>query len=226
MEVTEKNARHIKRGKSQLWGGYLPFDYWRAEPCNQELFPCGVPEREWVSRYLLEAEQLAEQSGMQGFGFKLLSHHLDERGSLLEVLRERTYRAIYLTRNVPRQVISGMIAGKRGKYNSTQLEPEDRSRHPIDLEKFKTLVRWELACVDSDIQRMKDNGFETCVVTYEDFCADRQAFFRQFFEFLGLSPENLDESDFKVMIKDVAHTVENYDEVVECVRSMGLELKA
>ncbi len=193
----------------------LAFDAWKDKQ--------DFPVKSLFDQYLHEVEEIARNQNCLGVGFKLLSHHLDERDGLKEQLKLRGYKAVYLTRNVAGQVLSGMVANQRGIYNSTS-EVEDSKRYAIDLDKFRGLVGWEVKCIENDRQLLKDVGIECCTVTYEEFCENKQAFFERVFNFLGLPIEIPAESDYTVMIKDAAYTIENYDEVVGCAKSMGFSL--
>ncbi|MBK9162195.1 MAG: sulfotransferase [Nitrosomonadales bacterium] len=218
-----RDREEIKR--KTIWGTHLPFDFWIKDAWHRKALSRLGMERCLASKYLADSERQAVRIGAKGFCFKLLSHHFEERPYLTDLLKKGGYKAIYLTRNAPRQVLSGMVAKMRGRFNSIK-DYEDETRYFINLEEFQMLVRWELACVEGDIQRLKDDGFEICVVTYEDFLEDKSAFFARIFDFLGLPRDHLGDTDYKVMIKDIAHTIENYNEVAECVESMGLTLKA
>jgi LPS sulfotransferase NodH len=172
-------------------------------------------------RYLAKAEKIGRRTGAEGFGFKVLSNQFEERPYLSNLLKHRGYRAIYLTRNPVRQVLSGMIANQRGAFNSR--EPiNDVKRYDIDLDKFEQLVSWEKQCINKDRAWLDKEGIDFTVVTYEDFCIDRQAFFGAIFKFLDLEYSSVPLStDFQIMIKDLKYTINNYNDVVKCVSNMG-----
>ncbi len=211
----------------QLYPLVLPFELWKVRGtwwsnlCRRYLNDEGQ-----ISRYLKQAEATARGKGKDVFGFKVLSHHLEETPFLGAALLKRDYRVIYLTRNIPRQVISGMVAKQRGKYNAHAKEKyEDNGRYSIDIEEFRNLVQWETQAVKNDIAMLQSAGFDHIEVSYEEFTTNREGFFRRIFGFLNLEMELPQSSSYSVMIKDLDHTVENYQAVAECVASMGMKIE-
>ncbi len=177
----------------------LPFDLWkRQDGWLKRTFSNHYSDPRQAHRYLTRAETLARRQGAAGFGWKVLSHQFDERPFLSELLKQQGYRAIYLKRNSVRQVLSGMVANHRGVYNSLEKVVDERRFH-IDMEKFKWLVQWERECVKKDCAQLAARGFDFIEVSYEDFCADRQAFYSHIFTFLNLPlespPERFREND-------------------------------
>lgn len=199
----------------------LPFDYWRREVnwCAKI-----VPAAFLADRYLAEAEDQGKRQRAQGFGFKVLSHHLDRYPFLEKLLKRRGYRALYLTRNLARQVLSGMIAKQRGVYN-TENEFLDSNCYTVDLDEFQKLIEWEAQSVKDDCARIKAAGFDCQIITYEQFSMDRNAFFKLIFDFLGVESEVPEASTFTVMIKDPRATIANFDAVTERARSIDLQLE-
>lgn len=208
-----------------VWGGYTPFNLWKQESWMRRALCLLGQEHLLAQKYLTLSEKQASEAPAIAFCFKILSNQLDERPYLLDLLKNREYSAIYLTRNAPRQVLSGMVARERGLFNTIKPDFHDEKQYFIDLKNFERLVRWELQSVEKDLLLLRKNGFDTHIVTYEEFCKDKNAFFARIFGNLGLPPERLDKTDYRVMITDVSHTIKNYDEVVDCVKSMGLKLE-
>lgn len=200
----------------------VPFDLWEQEKGGwwTRLIPSRYREARRANRYLLRVEELAQRQGAKGLGWKLLSHHFDERPFLSSLLRQHGYRAIYLKRKSVRQVLSGMVAKQRGKYNSLE-QIVDNKRYHIDLEKFKWHVQWERECVKNDCLRLKNDGFEFIEVNYEDYCDNREAFFGPIFNLLNLPLEIPPPSDFVKMIDDLKAVIENYDEVAAVAAELG-----
>jgi hypothetical protein len=153
----------------------------------------------------------------------LSNHFLLERPFLSALLKRRGYQAVYLTRNLFRQVISGMVAEERGIYNTTE-KSEDLRRYSIDLNKFEKLAQFMRLGIEADITQLKMEGFDFIIVTYEDFCTDRQSFYDKIFHFLDLPTELPPRSDWAVMIKDLRYTIANYDAVVERAAAIGVPL--
>lgn len=216
----------IKNNFSNLKGypSTLPFELWKSVMPQWRNFLLRLRKNWLIDAYLEEAERLALDEKAGAFGFKVLSNHFESNPSLVNVLLERGYRAIYLKRNVPHQVISGMIANKRGVFNAKK-DYQDDNRYRLDVEEFKNLLLWETQAVENDISFLKDGGFEFIEVSYEEFMADRQMFFDKVLGFLDLPSGLPQESLYSVMIKDLRHTVENYQALVDSATSMGMRIE-
>lgn len=212
-------------GARYMYKLLLPFDLWKLKGWWWRwLSPIKYCDGLRARRYLEEAERIASQQGKAGFGFKVLSHHFKQRPFLSALLKRQGYRVIYLTRNVGRQVLSGMVAKKRGIYNAPG-SFEDSNQYHIDLDEFEDRVRGARQAVEKDYARLTAEGFKFIVVTYEDFTTNRQSFFEQVYQFLGFSVELPPKSHFAVMIKNLRHTIENYDHLVERANAMGITLE-
>jgi LPS sulfotransferase NodH len=208
----------------QIYPVLTPFEIWKARGPwlrrrTNELFG----QKATINRYLKEVETSKLSEGAKALGFKVLSHHFDQTPLLKPVLKERGYRAIYLKRNLPRQVISGMIAKQRGIYN-TKDDYQDTGQYAIDVDEFQKLVRWEQECVERDIELLKSVGFDFIEVSYEEFMSDREGFFGRVLSFLGAPAEVPPASSYTIMIKDLQHTVKNYGDVVESAEAIGMTI--
>lgn len=224
MDFTSLLEEHPK-SLIKYYGVMVPYELWKTKSLwflrkiRKHYF-----DKKLIHTYLSGVERAASRRGMSVVGFKVLSNQFEETPLLKEVLIEHGYCAIYLKRNIPRQVISGMIAKQRGVYN-TDKKFQDDKRYIIDTEEFKSLVEWEVQSVERDIQFLKAAGFTFIEVTYEEFMSDRQAFFRRVLGFLDVPPELPQTSSYSVMIKDLKHTVENYQSLVECTAAMGMRIE-
>lgn len=198
-----------------------PFDVWRRQDgwWKRWFLYHGSDQRQ-AHDYLVHAEVLAQRKEVKGFGWKVLSHQLEERPFLSELLKRHGYCAIYLRRNIVGQVLSGMVANQRGIYNSLEKVVDERRYH-IDIGQFQWLVRWERECVKNDCVRLATQGFDYIEVSYEDFCGDRQAFYRNIFNFLNLPLEVPPPSDFVKVIDDPKSVIENCDEVFDAALALG-----
>ena len=214
------NFNHMPNFES-LYDFILPFDEWKIEKRESSSIEKDIFT--WATDYLEEAESVARQQGMVGFGLKVLSHHFKERSFLSTLLKQRGYKAVYLTRNLSRQVISGIIAVERGIYN-TKDKIEDSHRYHIDLDKFQEMVLWEAQSVEEDLAQLKSKGFEFIVVSYENFREERRSFYNRIFQFLGLPTELPPSSEYSITIKDLRNTIENYDEVAERAAAIGVPI--
>lgn len=198
-----------------------PFDIWKQQGgWWKRRLPYYSSDQRQASDYLVHAETLAQRKGVEGFGWKVLSHQFEERPFLSKLLKRHGYRVIYLGRKSAPQVLSGMVANQRGIYNDTK-KIGDEQRYHIDIDKFQWLVRWERECVKNDCVRLATEGFDYIEVSYEGFCADRQAFYCNIFNFLNLPLELPPQSDFVKMIDDLKSVIENYEEVCAAARALG-----
>ncbi|QPD03472.1 MAG: hypothetical protein Nkreftii_001246 [Candidatus Nitrospira kreftii] len=207
------------------WNHYYsllpPFDLWKQQGgWWKRRFPYYDSDRQQARRYLVHAETLAHRKGVEGFGWKVLSHQFEERPFLSELLERHGYRAIYLRRNSVRQVLSGMVANQRGIYNSLEKIVDERRYH-IEIDRFQWLVRWERECLKNDCVGLATAGFDFIEISYEDFCADRHAFYANIFHFLNLPMELPPASDFVKVIDDPKSVIENYDEVSAAAVALG-----
>lgn len=208
----------------------LPFDAWLKRYSKINLYGFGslyigqggcYTRAGLTNRYLAMAEKVVNKEGKK-FGFKVLANHFDEWPDLRGVLKNRSYLAVYLEReNVFRQVISGVVAKHRGVYNRKNYTPTEES-FCVDLDEFEMLVRCEQAAVASEKEQLKQWGFDVHIVTYEDFVNERDLFFKHICECLGVSYTLPERTDYSVMISDLSKTVENYEDLVNKVKSMGL----
>lgn len=218
----------VKNKKKNAHDQILPrFDLWLdSRRWYQKITEIFAFESHVLNKYLALAETKALETDSKAFGFKVISHHFDERPKLKELLLERGYKAVYLTRNIPRQVISGMVAKLRGKYNAHDRENynDDASYH-IDIDEFKSLVEWEAQAVANDIAMLDSSSFDYIQVRYEDFIANPDAFFAEIFGFLDIPAEKLPESSFSIMIKDLRQVVQNYQVVEQCLAEMGMTIE-
>lgn len=217
----------VKNKKTNAHDQILPrFDLWLdSRKLNLPFFQLFSKNLHAMKKYLDLAENNPTNKDSKAFGFKVISHHFDERPGLKDLLLEREYKAVYLTRNIPRQVISGMVAKLRGKYNAHERENyRDDARYKIDINEFKSLIEWETQAVDNDIGLLESSGFEFIQVRYEDFAENPGAFFDEVFDFLTIPKETLPESSFSIMITDLKETITNYDKVKICTENLGVEL--
>lgn len=210
-----KTVRDIKISTEYI----PPYAIWKiSKPITKIL-----PERISTAHYLNVIERAVSNSGIEIFGFKILSHHFSENVHLSSILKNRGYKAIYLSRNLSRQVLSGMVARKRNLYNTKQ-EVQDNQQYNIDLEEFKGRLLWAENGVKLDKELLKQKGFDFIEVEYETFVHHRDKFYEPIFQLLNVPDQTPPASDFKIMIKDVKQTVTNYHEVENLSIELGLPL--
>ena len=175
-----------------------------------------------VNRYLDEIENYGVSLGYGVVGFKLLEHQVAEIPGFMALLKRRGYKVIYLERkNVVRQVLSGVIANKRKKFNVKNYV-SDGQLYELDLNNFKKLMKGELREIQSQKRLIGRHGFDSLSINYEDFLNKRPAFFKRLFEFLGVENVLPEQSDFSIMIPSVKDVVKNYDEFYACLEDMGM----
>ena len=78
--------------------------------------------------------------------------------------------------------------------------------------------------METDLAKLKAEEFDFVVVSYEEFYGNRQSFYEKIFQFLGLPTELPQKSDYSVIIKDLRHTISNYNAVVERAAAIGMPL--
>ena len=197
------------------------FDDWMAQLSRwkRKYLPMYSDARQ-AEIYLGHAEELAQAQGAKGFGWKVLSHHFEQRHFLGHLLKQRGYRALYLRRNPLRQALSGMVANQRGIFNSLK-KIEDDHRYHIDLDELQkeTLMRRKRVTMDCEI--LREYGLDYIEIDYEDYCENRESFYSKIFTFLTLPIELPPKSDFVKVIEDLRTTLENYDEVEQLATTMG-----
>jgi len=179
-------------------------------------------DKHLISKYLKFAERNTLAANKSAFGFKVISHHLTENNPLIKVLSKRNYSIIYLTRNLSRQIVSGLLARQRGVYNRKNFQ--DTGRYLVDVDEFVSLVKWEQSAVNADREFIKDNGFRSFDITYEDFVADRTIFYTGLLGFLNVPFELPEKSSYSVMINDLEHSIINYDEVKGAADNIGMPI--
>jgi len=204
-----------------------PYDLWKKRGnVTSVIFKKISKESRNIKDYLISAEKIVTDTGVEALGFKLLSHNFDERPNLKTQLIKRDFKVVYLIRNIPRQVISGMVAKLRGKYNAHDRENyNDDASYPINISEFKSLVEWETQAVANDIAMLESSDFEFIQVRYEDFVHNHDVFFTRIFDFLNIPAEKLPNSSFSIMIKDLEQVVQNYQEVEHCLAEMGMSIE-
>lgn len=212
----------------------LPYDYWLNNPVNQRRIARSqffdklrFQKREFdqvaQTVYINNLEKIALKKKVSGYGFKILTHQFTEKPLLPGLLKQRSFKAIYLVRkNVIKKVISGMIAKKRGIYNQKNYTGDGDNYH-IDVNEFEQLVHWEASRIHNDRQILQEMGFEILDVTYEDFCEDRSAFYAKILNFLNMPSMPLTPTDFSIMIPEIGKVVSNYSELKAKAHEMGLE---
>jgi hypothetical protein len=207
-----------------LYDLVLPFVLWKQKEGSRKWTPSRLwSNHRWADDYLAKAEALAGQQGAASFGFKVLSHNFDEWPFLSALLKRRGYRVIYLTRNLARQVLSGMVANQRGIWN-TREDIRNVSSYFINLDEFQRHVEWERKAIENDLTWLTAEGSPFISVTYEEFCTNRLSFYTKIFHFLELPAELPPRSDWSVLIKDLRSTIANYDTVIERAAVMGIPL--
>ena len=194
-----------------------PYDRWKEK---SGWLKSKFPNSWMVRHYLDQAEILAQQQGSKVFGFKVLSHHFEERKYLKKYLKNKNYKVVYLRRNSVRQVLSGMIANLRGIWNKKE-EVSDDKKYYIEIDKFKWHVNFERQSVKNDCDWLSSEKFEFLDVKYEDFCYDREKFYGNIFNFLNLPIVLPPFSDYVKVIKNLDMVIENYDEICAAAIELG-----
>lgn len=213
------------QGFESVYNVVKPFDVWKSENRWRKWLPSFLfGDAESAVHYLAEAEAVAGKRGARCFGFKVLTYHLEERPFLGPLLKKRGHLAIYLTRHLARQVLSGMVANERGVFG-VRKGFEDSRRYHIDVDKFERIVEWNKDGITKDRAWLEANGFPFIDITYEDFLFDRQSLYDKIFGFLEVPSELPPPSDWGIAIRDLRYTIENYDAVAERAAAIGVPLE-
>lgn len=212
-----RSLQEIFTSGSPPGDAYRHFNTWRAQADP----PRHLSEEQIADMYLDHLEERVEAEGHKAFFWKALSQHFVERPYMGSLLKRRGYKAICLRRNPANQVISGMVAAARGKYNSRE-KYEDERTFTLDIDQYKSLVAVEWHMGAADKQLLDSISLPNIVVKYEDFVSDRLAFFGGIFGFLGLPVEDPRRSNYVVMIENTQRTVENYEDVRAAAAELGL----
>jgi hypothetical protein len=175
----------------------------------------------YVHSYLSQIENGALEKSRRAFGFKVLTHHLTRTPGLGPALKEHGYVAIYLTRDAGWQVLSGLIAGQRGVYNSTARDSAAFSC-AVDISELERLITLERDLPVGETDRLLSDGFDILTVSYEDLLLDRSSFFDRIFEFLGFEPQPVPDTDFRVIIGNYESQITNFHEVRRVFDRLGV----
>lgn len=202
----------------------LRFDLWKKrDPWFLRIIPFSLGDKYRARRYFCVIEERAHGNGASAFGLKVLTHHFTQRPYLADILRARGYKAIYLRRNVARQVLSGMLAQQTGVYN-LKGDFNNEKEYEIDLREYEAALLRGKQELEMDVVMLRESGFPVIVVDYEDWLSDREGFFGTVLEYLEVPYRLPSKTDYAVMIKDMAKTIKNIDEVESCARSLGVPL--
>lgn len=186
-------------------------------------------EKLLIAQYLNSIERQVAECKKDGLIFKILAPNIIARKSLLGVLRNREYRALFLVRkNVVRQVLSMQIAANRSIAEGKNMYYKrghvgEQALCAIDLDVFEHRVNWEKKCVDGDRSLLRNNGIDYLEVAYEDFCDDREKFYSEIFSFMGIEYELPKNTNLSIMVPDIRKAVANFDELEAKVTAMGMK---
>lgn len=203
-------------------------EYLKLRLTNDQAIPYGLWKKieknthKSIIDYLDFLETDAASKGYGAMGFKFLHNYVVEMPDLLKNLKKYEYKAIHLIRrNVVRQVISGMVAAKRGVYNSRKYKVT-HEKYLLDIKEFAIKIKLNIKQVNDADKMLAELGFSKFDIYYEDFLKDRNGFHRFILEKLGLSFDELTPSSFTIMVpSDLRTVIENYDEISKSARSLG-----
>jgi LPS sulfotransferase NodH len=191
-----------------------PFDAWRAGREDED-------EATLAEAYLDALEADARDRGCRALFWKLLSNQYDERPYLGASLRARGYRAIHLKRAPARQVISGLVARQSGVYVTSETPPAATASYQIDVDLLRHLAEVERFAANRDEAWLYKHGMRAVPADYEDYLADRPAFFARIYGALGLPPVTPAPTQFVVTLPDLKSAIANYDEVCAVAAEFG-----
>ena len=96
--------------------------------------------------------------------------------------------------------------------------------YDLDVHTFKSLIRLEQRSQQEDLKLIESLGVDYTTISYEDFVSHPDQLFSEIFSFLNLPSERATKSSFDIMIKDLREVVENYEQIDECTRELGMSL--
>lgn len=155
-----------------------------------------------------------EARGCSAVGFKLLEPHAFDPGLAPAVARltaDRALRVIALERrNLLARHVSELLheRGVHLAFCETERPPQHRVR--VDPERFLADCRARAAQRDALRERLRGAWMRT---SYEDLVGNRRAALARLFAFLGVAPQDVAPATVKVNGTDLAHIVENWDEI-------------
>lgn len=157
-------------------------------------------------------------------GFKSTEYEIRRRPGLLGALERRGYRVVFLHRkNIVRTALSKIIANQRGVSNARAYTPPDVMYH-VDPAQLLRSVAEAVVAVRKMRGSLCELGLPLIDVAYEDFLADRLAFYRPVTQFLGVAPEGVGVSDFTRMVAtELRSVISNYDQVAAALARAGLD---
>lgn len=191
------------------------FETWRGNQAGDEVA--------LGHAYLAALETDARERGCDALFWKLLSNHCVERPYIGDLLRQRGYRAIHLRRQPMRQVVSGLVAQQSGIYVTTDRRAL-RRRYHVDVEKLRQLTAVERFETNRDEAWLYKHRLGAVDAAYEDYLADRSAFFARIYRGLGLPEALPDPTRFAVTIPDLQAAIANYDEIRSVAEELGESL--
>ncbi|MCT8974615.1 hypothetical protein MUB46_22345 [Microbaculum sp. A6E488] len=159
----------------------------------------------------------------QALGFKVLEAHV-KNTAFPDLCRESDVAIIHLVRrNVFRKVISWMVAKQVGVYNSRgNYEPEAGRRLTPDPADVVKRVRRMKTGNDSSEAEVASSGARSITVYYEDWLADRDAFFARVCGFLGVDAVTPDQTTLIRMVPEpMEELLGNYPAVADAMRAAG-----
>lgn len=217
----------------EIYPSVMPYYIWKDDRINQNLiyrkklthllkFQLPKTDQIATSLYLDALQKAATHKKAFGFGFKILPHHFTDLPYLNNLIKSYSFKSIYLRReNVVKQIISGQIARKSKVWN-TKKNNIHNDAYEINLNEFEQSVNAEINFIDQGREYLRGIGSDMLEVTYEDFCKDRHGFYAKIFNFLNLPYESLKQTEYSIMVPDVAKLVSNYDELKQKVCAMGM----
>lgn len=172
-------------------------------------------------------EGMSKTSAGSWFGFKVKIYQLDKQPYVPDVsrfidrLEARNWKLIYLYRdNVFEHAISNIVA--KAFYVYHQREEKKVSQVHVDLAQLLRLMRERLEFLDREKEVLK--GREYLSLEYEsDLNKNTAETLKRIQDYLGLPNEQLQSELKKIVNRSYADVIENYDEVLQCLKDNGFE---
>jgi len=181
----------------------------------------------WVRHYLNRRasmrcclDELYALDGFDAVGFKLMLSQAQRNPAIVDYLVDMDVKVVFLMRrNVLKTHLSRVSARERGLYISKEKVKVAKirvdTRHLLDH--LRTIAG------EQSLWRGIFRELHSIDVIYEDVVRDKPAELARIEDFLGVGHEELKTPVVKINPDDMRDYVENFDEIVNCLRGTEFE---
>ena len=212
--------KFIILGRSRT-GSNLLVSFLSSHPniiCSTEIFGQvkAFSEKESLSSFFCK-----KKSSIKAVGFKIFYYHpLDKPDSVIwDLLKnDNSICVIHLTRNDKlRSVVSREIALKNKAWVQYSYKSNENTT-PVRLDPLKTYNEISRTKNFEINYREKFKNHDILEITYEQLVKDRDNTLNSIFNFLEVKSISVKTDMVKQNISDTKNLVENYDEILKCLK--------